>query len=488
MSNKENKSFYITTTLPYANADPHVGFAMEITRADVIARYKRLRGFDVFFNTGTDEHGLKIHQKAQEEGKDTLEFLNERVEHFKDLMKKLNISEHKFIRTTDADHMAAAQKFWKICDENGYIYKKAYTGLYCVGCEMFVKEGDLINGECEHHPGKKPQIIEEENYFFKYSAFEKDLLKIYEKDDFVIPATRSKEISNFVEGGLEDFSISRVKEKMPWGIPVPGDDEQVMYVWFDALVNYISTLGWGGENGDGDFEKYWTNGTPVQYCGKDNLQFQAARWQAMLLAAGLPASNQIIINGFITSDGVKMSKSLGNVINPVEIIDDYGPDALRYYLLRELSPFEDGSFTMEKFAEAYNANLVNGIGNLLNRVMKMAEDNLDGSIDLSNFTDGVSELVDNENYSGAINDFNLKKAMDHIWQKIGEADAKIQETQPFKLIKEKPDEAKQIITELVHSLSEIAYLLEPFLPQTAEKVINAVMSNKKPEEPVFPRK
>jgi methionyl-tRNA synthetase len=294
-----NKNFYITTTLPYANAKPHIGFAMEIVRADVVARYQRLLGHDVFFNTGTDEHGTKILQKAQEEGKDVMEFLDEKAANFTELADRLNIKYDRFIRTTDKDHENAAQNFWKLCDQNGYIYKKKYAGLYCVGCEMFINEKDLINGECEHHPGKKLEEIEEENYFFKYSEFQKDLLEKYshensEKNDqnkngFVIPSNRQKEISNFVESGLEDFSISRLKEKMPWGVPVPGDDEHVMYVWFDALVNYISTLGWGTNseidfsapsNLESDlFKKFWNDATVVQYCGKDNLQFQAARWQ-----------------------------------------------------------------------------------------------------------------------------------------------------------------------------------------------------------------
>lgn len=488
-SEESKKPFYITTTLPYANADPHVGFAMEITRADVIARHKTLQGYEVFFNTGTDEHGQKIYQKAASEGKDVMDFLDEKVAVFKELNEKLNISPHKFIRTTDADHMAAAQKLWKVCDDNGFIYKKTYKGTYCVGCEMFVQEKDLVNGECPYHPGIKLEEIEEENYFFKYSAFAEKILKLYEDNkDFVYPKSRLNEIRNFVESGLEDFSISRVKEKMPWGIPVPGDEEQVMYVWFDALVNYISTLGWP-EDLD-NFEKFWKKGTPIQYCGKDNLQHQAARWQAMLMAAGLPTAQNVIVNGFITSGGQKMSKSIGNVINPMDVISEYGTDALRYYFLRELSPFEDSDFTMEKFAEVYNANLVNGIGNLVNRVMKMAEDHLDTPISLDNFVEKIKAegLIEDENYSSAIANYDLKKAMDYIWKKIQNADEKIQETQPFKLVKEDKEAAVKIIADLVFNLAEIAYLLEPFLPETSEKIIAAVVANKKPVDPIFPRK
>ncbi len=270
------KPIYITTTLPYVNAKPHVGFAMEVIRADVLARYHRLQGREVFFNTGTDEHGMKIHQKAAEEGKNTQQFLDDLVVHFKSLEDKLNLSYDNFIRTTDPDHKAAAQVFWKTCADKGYIYKKKYKGLYCIGCEMYVTEKDLVDGKCKHHPKQTPEEIEEENYFFKYSDFSQDLLKLFKKKkNFVVPQWRLKEIRNFVEGGLEDFSISRLKNKMPWGVPVPGDDEHVMYVWFDALVNYISTLGWP-EDSD-NFKKFWKKGEKIQYCGKDNLQHQSAR-------------------------------------------------------------------------------------------------------------------------------------------------------------------------------------------------------------------
>lgn len=475
----KNKSFYITTTLPYANAKPHIGFAMEAIRADTIARFKRLMGYEVFFNTGTDEHGMKIHQKAMKEGKDTQQFLDDLIVHFKALEDKLNLSYDRFIRTTDEDHKKAVKEFWKICDEKGYIYKKQYKGLYCIGCEMYVTEKDLINGECPNHPGSQPEEIEEENYFFKYSEFSKDLLKVYKKKDFVIPEHRLKEVSNFVGRGLEDFSISRLKEKMPWGISVPGDENHVVYVWFDALINYISTLGWPDEVGN--FKKFWRKGETVQYCGKDNLQQQAARWQAMLIAAGLPTTNTVIINGFITADGQKMSKSLGNVIDPADVVKEYGTDAFRYYMLRELSPFEDGSFTMEKFKEAYNANLANGIGNAVSRVMKMAEDNLESPI-----KEPKKEKFPKE-YLKAFEEYNLQKASEIVWEKISKIDARIQETQPFKLVKEDRKAAQKIIQELVMNLYSVAILLQPFLPETSDKIKEAILQNKKPE-PLFLRK
>jgi len=479
-SSKNNgKFFYITTTLPYVNSRPHVGFATEIIRADVIARFKRSQGYDVFFNTGTDEHGIKIFQKAKELGKDTQKFVDENADHFKNLKESLNVSFDAFTRTTDEYHKSSAQAFWKLCDERGFIYKKKYSGLYCVGCEMFVTEKELIEGNCPNHPTQKPEMLEEENYFFKYSEFGDDLLKLYESGAVsVYPENRVNEIKQMVTNGLEDFSISRLKEKMPWGVPVPGDEDHVMYVWFDALTNYISTLGWPEDSEK--FEKYWKNGTPVQYCGKDNLQHQGARWQAMLLACGLPPTRDIVVDGFLTSGGQKMSKSIGNVIDPQDIVEKYGTDALRYFVVRELHPFEDSDFTIERFEESYNAHLANGIGNLTNRILKMSEDNIPEGVE-------VSEIDFPKNYTDAFEVFNLQVATDFIWKKIGEIDEQIQNTQPFKVIKEDKEKGIEIIKELVQKLYEVSILLSPILPETSKKIQNSIKENKKPETPIFAR-
>ena len=319
------KKFYITTTLPYVNAAPHIGFALEIVQADVVARWKRLMGHEVIFNTGTDEHGLKIYKNALEEKKDPQAYVDENAAKFDSLKKGLNLSYTHFIRTTDPEHMKAAQEFWKRCDSARDIEKKVYRVNYCVGCELEKTDSELTDGKCPIHPNLTLEAREEENYFFKFSKYGEKLLALYkDHPDFVLPATRLKEIETFVQGGLADFSISRLKSKMPWGVPVPGDETQVMYVWFDALINYISTLGW--PKSGSDFETFWPG---LQIAGKDNLRQQSAMWQAMLLSAGLPPSKQIIIHGFITSGGQKMSKSLGNVIDPFEIVQTYGTDALR---------------------------------------------------------------------------------------------------------------------------------------------------------------
>ncbi|MEX1087004.1 MAG: methionine--tRNA ligase [Candidatus Paceibacterota bacterium] len=473
--------FYITTTLPYVNASPHIGFAMELVRADIIARYKRQAGFDVFFNTGTDEHGAKIHEKALEKGIEPQEYVDEAAEKFKDLIDLLNISpDVHFIRTTDERHVKAAQEFWRRCNENGDIYKGTYKVKYCVGCELEKTESDLDeSGHCPIHPNRELEVREEENYFFKFSAYAEKLLDLYTSTpDFVIPDFRLGEIRAFVERGLTDFSISRVKEKMPWGIEVPGDPDHVMYVWFDALVNYVSTLDWPIESEM--FERYWKNGTPTQYAGKDNLRQQSAMWQAMLMSAGLPASRQIVINGFITSGGQKMSKSTGNVISPQEIVEVYGADALRYYLARELQSFEDSDFTQERFREVYNANLANGLGNLASRIMKMAETHLTTAPILP-------AQVYEQDFQEALERFDLQRATDIIWEKIQAMDGNIQETEPFKLVKTDLEQAKAIISDLVIDLYKVSQMLAPVMPSTSAAIQEAVKTNTKPET-LFPRR
>jgi len=484
----DKKPVYITTTLPYVNAKPHIGFAMEIIRADVMARWKRAQGFEVFFNTGTDERGAKIFEAARKVGQKPQVYVNEAAKKFQALIPLLNLSEPNFIRTTDSHHIKAAREFWKICAKNGHIYKKPYKIKYCVGCELEKTDSELDNGKCPLHPTREIEEIEEENYFFKFSAFQKPLLALYEKyPDFVVPAERLGEIKSFVRRGLQDFSISRLKEKMPWGIEVPDDPTQVFYVWFDALVNYISAIGWPD-----DLEKFkkWQidSGGMVQYCGKDNLRQQSAMWQAMLMAAGLPPSRQIVIDGFITGEGgVKMSKSLGNVISPAEIVNEYGADALRYFVTRELHPFEDSPFTRERFKDTYNANLANGLGNLVSRILKMAEANIrDANILIhANNTNGAKFPKE---FMEAVEKYDLKAAMDFVWEKIQAADKKIQATEPFKLVKTKPEQAQKIIGELLSGLSEIAKLLLPFLPETADKILALIKTGKAPISPLFPRK
>ncbi len=473
--------FYITTTTPYVNGDPHIGFAREIIVADVIARYRRLMGDEVKFNTGTDEHGQKIFDKAREEGLSPQAYTDKLAPRFERLKELLDLSFTNFTRTTDAHHVAAAQEFWRRCDKNGYIYKGKHKIKYCVGCELEKTDSELENDRCPIHPKMELEVREEENYFFKFSAFAEPLMDLYQNNpELVLPDFRYNEIKKFVEAGLQDFSISRLKEKMSWGVPVPGDEAHVMYVWFDALVNYISTLGWPEKEG---FDGFWPG---VQVYGKDNLRQQTAMWQAMLMAAKLPHTKQLLTLGFFTGDGgIKMSKSLGNVVDPETLTREYGADPLRYFVLREVSLWEDSPFTTERFKEAYNANLANGLGNLASRIMKMAEVNLDEPVS-GGQSSGTRELPDE--FVKYMDAYEIQKAADFIWREVGRLDTLIQSSEPFKLVKAEPEKGRELIQELVINLYTIARMLNPFLPRTSQAIKEAVKANKSFETPLFPRK
>jgi methionyl-tRNA synthetase len=469
---------YLTTTLPYVNADPHIGFALEIVQADALARGWRLQGDEVFFNTGTDEHGQKIGEAAQKAGQPVQEYVDHYSAEVQKLKDALNLSNDAFIRTTDAAHVVAAEEMWRRCDAAGDIYKKSYTGLYCVGCELYKTERELDNGHCTLHPSLELQNITEENYFFRFSKYTDALLDYLSGDAVIVPEWRREEAINFVRGGLEDFSISREKERLAWGIPVPGDETQVMYVWFDALTNYISTLGWPTEGGN--FQKFWQEGKVVQMAGKDQVRFQSLMWQAMLMSAHIKNTDQVFYHGFINSGGSRMSKSLGNVISPYELEQKYGTDATRYLLLRHVHPFEDSDVTWERLDEWYTANLVNGLGNLVARVMKLAQDNLIEPVMRPEPTEFAQELTE------AVDGFEFQKAMDYIWSRIQAADARITSEEPFRVVKTDAEKGKKMIAELATEIYVIARLLNPFMPKTSETIKAAVLANKKPEN-LFPR-
>ena len=485
------KPFYLTTTLPYVNANLHMGHALEFVRADAIVRYKKLNNFDLYFNTGTDEHGMKIYEKAQSQNLTAQEFVDQSFNNFRESVNIFGlVDDIHFIRTTDKKHEKIAQSFWMKCKDNGYIYKKNYQTKYCVGCESEKSDSELVNGECPDHPGRALEVIEEENYFFKYSEFTDKLTDFYNSNpNFVIPDFRFNEIKAFVARGLQDFSISRLATKMPWGIPVPDDSEHVMYVWFDALTNYISTLADDGIEtldqliASEKFQKYWVNGTPTQYCGKDNLRFQSAMWQSMLMAAGVPNSKQIVINGFITAEGgLKMSKTLGNVVDPQDIVAQYGTDALRYFLLREVSSFEDSPFTIERFKDSYNSGLANGLGNLTSRIMTLSERYIKDPVEILNKDWVAPDYIEN------MEKFDIQRASQIVWHYIAESDKKIQQDEPFKVVKIDEARGVEIIKFLVSELWKIANMLKPFLPETSQKIKDIILVNKKPEAPLFLRK
>ncbi len=474
-------SRYFTTTLPYVNADPHLGHALEFVQADFLARAARMRGESVFLNVGTDEHGAKIARRAAEEGRDPQTYVDEYAARFRTFADRLDISYDSFIRTTEHHHERAAQAFWKRCEEAGDIYRATYEVKYCVGCELEKTDSELVDGRCPLHPNLELEVRKEENYYFRFSRYQEALLAHYAAyQDFVVPASRMRELTSFVSAGLKDFSISRPAEKLAWGVPVPGDQTHVMYVWFDALVNYLSAIGWPED--EERFAKWWP---ATQLAGKDNLRQQTAMWQAMLLSAGLPLSRDIFIHGFITSGGQKMSKSLGNVIDPMRIAEAYGVDALRYVLLRHVNPYEDSDLTEESIREYYTAHLANGLGNLVARVMKLAEEHLPHPIEITE----EDETLDPA-YTAALDHFRFNEALDVVFKLVAEADEFMAAKTPYRGIKSGDavvrEGARKDIEYLVHRLWNIATHLSPALPRTAAAILSAIRKNQKPEN-LFPR-
>lgn len=505
----KQERFYITTSIAYVNAPPHIGFAMELLEADVIARYRRFEGDDVFFLTGTDDNALKIGRAAIAAGKDFKEFVDENAKRFEDLQKLVNTSADDFIHTSDpVRHWPGAQELWRRLVQSGDIYKSTYNGLYCIGHEAFVTDKDLVDGKCPDHD-KAPEAIEEENYFFRLSRFTNDIKKLVESNKLhIIPEKRRNEVLSFLSEGLEDISFSRPAKDIPWGIPVPGDASQSMYVWCDALANYITALGFGNDD-KSKFGHYWP--ASVHVIGKDIVRFHALIWIGMLLAAGLQTPKSILVHAFIVSGGKKMSKSLGNVVDPFAVGQKYGADALRYFLLREIPIFEDGDFTIERFEAAYNANLANGIGNLVSRTAAMVESYFDStlikpadeillsvpiktSIDIMETggdnmkTAGMSigYIADNSivpAYKKAMKEYRLNEAADTIWQLIGILDKYIQDYEPFKLVKTDKDKTQAVLWQVAYGLEVVARLMYPFMPETAMKM-DAVLGvdSRKPEE------
>lgn len=460
------KKLYITTAIPYVNAPPHIGNALDYLMADIWARYQKQNGHEVRFQVGTDEHGNKIAAKAVEAGLDPKSYADKIYVNFETFIKKMGVNYTDFIRTTDPHHIGSVQYIWQTLQP--YIYKGEYEGWYCVGCEAFVsdKEATANNGVCPDH-NQPYQRLAEENYYLKTSAFTDKVREAIASDEMqIVPEFRKKEFLELMKDGLQDVSISRPKKNLSWGIPVPGDSEQIMYVWIDALANYITVLGYPDQTG---WQEYWP--AEVQVIGKDILRFHAGIWPAMLLGIGLALPKKLLVHGFINVGGAKMSKAVGNAIDPNQIIDEYGLDAFRYFFSRHIPTFDDGDFTWEKFENSYNTELANDLGNLVQRVAGMVTRYQSGVIG-----EAPQGEHDMDTYHKAMEALDFNKAIDEVWLMVRSLNQYIENVKPWEIAKkiEKDSEAKTHLNEVLAysagALLQIGDLLVPFLPDTATKI------------------
>lgn len=462
--------YYITTPIYYVNDRPHIGHAYTTVAADVLARWHKQKREKVFFLTGTDEHGAKIAAAAAATGKSEKEFVDEKAAAFKEAWQKLNINYDNFLRTTDENHIKAVKKTLQELYDRKFIYKGEYEGLYCQGCEQYKTLDDLIDGKCPEHQ-IEPQIIREESYFFKLSRFEEQLKEKIENDEFEIkPLERKNEASTFIDKGLRDISISR--KTVSWGIPLPFDKKYSLYIWVDAFLNYLTGLGW--EGGVGDAPEFFPPN--IQLMSKDILRVHATIWPALLLALELPLPKKIFVHGYFTVQGQKMSKSLGNVIWPEDLVEKFGTDGTRYLLMSSLSYGQDSDISWEKLTEKYNADLANNLGNLVSRVLKLNE-NIKAKTG--------KEKPKIKNLDRLYEEIKLKEILDKIWEQIAWANRYIEDKKLWELVKVNPKEGKKVLSELVSLISEIAEAISPFMPETSEKIFAQLETQK--SEPLFPR-
>ncbi len=452
--------FYITTAIDYPNTAPHLGQAYEKICADSIARWHRLQGEEVFFLTGTDEHGLKIQRAAEAAKQSPKEFVDAQALHFRALCEKLNISNDRFIRTTDPEHIKVSQEIFRKVFDSGDIYKGFYEGLYCASCENYITEKELINGKCPYH-GKAPELLREESYFFRLSKYQSQIIKhIRENSEFIQPEGKRTEILNRLKEPLKDLSVSR--SSFHWGIPLPNDSKHIQYVWFDALLNYVSGIDYPQEK----FKKFWP--CDLHNIGKDILWFHAVIWPAILLSANIELPKRIFVHSFINlASGEKMSKSLGNAVDPISLANTYGADALRYFLLREIPFGQDGIFSEELLKKRYNTELANELGNLLQRTLVLIEKNCNGKIPEGQTDNALAKKLNLEKIKSHMGKLELHFALGEIFSFIAHCNAYVNEKQPWKL---SGAELNNVLYSLADSLRITAILLQPFIPETAEKI------------------
>lgn len=472
--------FYITSAIPYVNAPAHIGHALEFIQADTIARYQKLIGKEVLYLCGSDENAVKNVQAAQQAGKSVQAFVDENATNFKEVAQKLYVKFDIFQKGSSDNHKKSSQKLWELCARNGDIYKKSYKGLYCIGCEEFKTPNELNEkSECPEHPGKPMEEVEEENYFFKLSRYQDKLLQIITSGDYqIVPEFRKREILSFIKSGLQDFSISRSNKRAKnWGVPVPNDPTQRIYVWFDALNIYQSGIGFGWN--EETYKKWWP--ADLHVIGKGIIRFHAVYWPAILLSAGLQLPKKLFVHEYFTVDGQKMSKTLGNIINPLDIVEKYGAEALRYYCLAKISPFQDSDFSEKKLKETYNADLANGLGNLVARVAKLAEQH---NLWIPPASPQPAGTILDPNVKQALDEFKFNDALAIIWGWITKADQQINETKPWEL---EADKVNDVLKDLGRQIMTIAINLQPFLPNTAEKILKQFSGKITSQPPLFPR-
>lgn len=478
-----NQPYFVSTAIPFVNGQPHLGHAQEFVITDALARFYRLRGRDVYFLSGTDDNSLKNVQAAEAEGLPTADLVKRNGDIFYNLRQPLDLSYNDFIRTSlDPRHAAGVQKLWHACAANGDIYRQSYGGLYCVGCEQFYKEDELEEGLCPEHK-QPPEWVAEENYFFRLSRYEQSLIDLIESDQLrIVPEKYKTETLNFIRRGLEDFSISRsVERARGWGIPVPDDSTQVIYVWYDALGNYITALNYATE--DDCYQRYWLNNTDrTHVIGKGIIRFHAIYWPAMLLSAGVPIPTTIYVHDYVTVEGQKISKSLGNGANPAQVAAEWGTDPLRYYLLHEIHTTSDGDFSQARLLNVYRHELANQLGNLLNRVLKLAVKYTNGRVPTPHNLQAEDQSLINiainlpNRLETAVEDFQLHTAVEAIWELVNEANRYVDLTKPWELFKHSQTDVTvaqrlhTVLFNLLESLRLIGFYLAPFLPNTAARI------------------